>query len=739
MFGVRLMLLACVVSVTQCRRAEAAVASRLCGQVFERGSAAPLAGATVSDADGEPTLTDDQGRFCLQLAAGSNEVAVTRDGYAPLHLVEVMPEGIVRTVEYRLLPAANTPRYLSVVRGSGVHEGERFTLRDEELQTAPGTGGDPLRVIASLPGVVAPIPILPIYVVRGGSPGMNGFFLDGMRVPQLFHMVFVEGVVHPRMLDRLDFYPGGFDATFGRVGSGVVDAATRPGRTDAPARGEFELRLYDTSALIETRIPGGVAVLIAGRYGYPGPILGAVEPGVNLVYWDYQLRVDWKGLTLEALGSHDELTLDPQQQTLVAGASGSFLVEFHRLQLREQYRRGRFELEAAIVGGVDKMALFSGQGVQKLSLAARVNARYKVWWLALAAGAEVEASRFSAERFISDDNRSAPDELGDLAGARAGVVGGGYAQASLSLDKMLHRPAAITAGVRTDVYHAGATTLLGVDPRVLVRYSPLRLLELFGAFGQYTQAPSFPVPLPGIDTFALQLGLQKAVQGSLGFRLNLPKDLSVSVTGYYGKFSNINDVTLDFQASLCTSPPPESVKGVSAYVTRQVSGAGYGMELLVRRSKGRVTGWLAYTLSRAERVFSCGLAPADFDQAHVLNAVVQVHLPWRLLLGFRLNVASGRPYTQVQADGGAGMPVLAVRNNERMPTYVQVDLRLDREWIFRRWAIAGFLELLNLTYSQSVYGVTYLKDPALMVTRYDRPQFQGFRWIIPSIGVRARF
>src|SRR5262249_21666556 len=149
----------------------------------------------------------------------------------------------------------------------------------------------------------------------------------------------------------------------------------------------------------------------------------------------------------------------------------------------------------------------------------------------LAAGIDSELSRYTAEQFEPDQARAAPDELGDLAGNRDGVVGGAYAQATLPLDRLLHRPSSITAGVRADVYNAESVTLLGVDPRVLFRVAARPRLEIFGGFGQYTQPPSFPVPLPGIDTFALQLGLQRALQGSLGAKFALPKDISVSATG----------------------------------------------------------------------------------------------------------------------------------------------------------------------------------------------------------------
>jgi hypothetical protein len=251
--------------------------------------------------------------------------------------------------------------------------------------------------------------------------------------------------------------------------------------------------------------------------------------------------------------------------------------------------------------------------------------------------------------------------------------------------------------------------------------------------GYYQQPPSFPVALPGIDTFALNLGLQHAVHFAGGEELLLPAALSLQVTGFFQKYGNANDIVIDFSPVACTSPPPESLSGYAAQITRQIDGQSFGMELMLRRKEGRFTGWVAYTLSRAERSFSCGLRPADYDQTHVLNTVLQVRLPWNLMAGARLFVSTGRPVTQLQPPDGSG----TLRNNVRLPTTVQLDLRLDREWLFRRFALDVFLEVVNATYSQAVFGLAYPKEEG--VTRYDQPMLNGFNWILPSIGVRGRF
>ncbi len=682
--------------------------------------------------------TDANGEFSLSLpaqffATGQKvSVTITAPHFQTLHTqTELTPKSGSTFAEYLLSaqPAYRDP-FTAVVRGEVPNQGEHLTLRGEELTTLPGTLGDPFRTIGLLPGVATPIPLLPLFVVRGASPGMNGFFLDGMRMPQLFHLLVGGGVIHARLVEQLDFYPGAYDASYGRYAGGIIDAHTRPGRSDG-YHGELEIRLFDISALVELALPANVRVTLSGHYGYPGPIVHAIDNRIGVNYWDYQLRLDWKGLTVQALGSFDELSIAnvALTQRTERTVDNTFRQTFHRVQVRHIGHFGRLTLENAVVGGFDEMAIFQGNGVRKLSLNLRTIAAWRWPWLKLRLGVDSELSRFEGKNFAADPVRARPDDLGELAGARDGVVGSGFAVASIGPLRAL----TATVSARLDVYHAGAVTLLGIDPRFQVQAVLNDWLTLHAGYGYYQQPPSFPVALPGIDTFALQLGLQRAMHAAVGEELKLPWSMTLSATGFYQRYFNSTDVVLDFTPMLCASPPPDSLTGYIADLLRQVNGTSYGVETMLRRHHGRVTGWLAYTLGRAERAFSCGLRPADYDQTHVLNLVVQVRLPWNLMAGARFYYATGRPYSKLRPPDGSA----TIRNNERLPDAIQLDLRLDREWLFRRFAIDAFLEVVNSTYSQAVFGVSYPSDGS--ATRFDQPMINGFHWILPSIGVRGRF
>ncbi|MSP63105.1 MAG: hypothetical protein EXR72_22760 [Myxococcales bacterium] len=695
------------------------------------GSLTPIADAEITSSSGPTTTSDAGGRFELRLAPGRIELAIRAATFEPLRVVENTVAGQGITVEYRLLGLPRFHRYETTVRGEARHEGDRFILRAEELQQMPGTLGDPFKVIGLLPGVAQPIPLLPVFVIRGGSPGSNGFFLDGMRIPQVNHLVFGGSVVHPRLLERIDVYPGSYDASFGRYAGGVIDSETRPARAGGP-HGEVELRPLDGIALAEVGLPHGIRIAASGHYGQPGPLFRLFQPGIDQKYWDYFLRFDWRGVTIEAIGSYDSLAI-PRSVTL-KGADASIIEEynltFHRLQIRDRTRRGPLELESAIVGGVDEMAIFSGQGVQKLGLSARIHAKVHLGWFTLFTGVDGELSRFQASRFATDKAGARPDELGELASSRDGVVGSAFLQGTAEI---FPKRLALTLGGRTDVYHAGVVTLLGIDPRVNLRARLMPQLTVTAGFGLYQQPPGFPVPLPGIDTYALQLGLQRSWQGAVGIEADLPFSFNFRLTGYYTKLFNSNDIVIDVGPALCTTPPPESLSGLPAQVTRQVDGVAYGMEMLLRRTAGRFTGWLAYTLSDSQRIFSCGLRPADFKQGHVLNLVLEVQLPWRLIAGLRLGYASGRPFTHLDPTDR----IIPPRNNDSFADFLQLDLRIGREWIFPRWALAVFIEGLNLTYSDIIFGIQYKEIDEMK--RYDLPpEFQAIRVIIPWLGIRGR-
>ena len=74
----------------------------------------------------------------------------------------------------------------------------RTTLSAAEVRETPGAFGDAFRAVEVLPGVTPPLGGVPYFFVRGAPPNANGTFVDGIRVPLLFHV----GLGPPRSVQR---------------------------------------------------------------------------------------------------------------------------------------------------------------------------------------------------------------------------------------------------------------------------------------------------------------------------------------------------------------------------------------------------------------------------------------------------------------------------------------------------------------------------------------------------------
>ena len=207
------------------------------GRVLQKGTRRPLAGAAVTVDGVAAGESGADGGFELRVAPGRHRVQIQTTGH----------DIADQTVEARA-GAAATPWNCSASRPASpasatrppcarsVPRFSRSTSAAKRRARWPERAGDPLRVIASLPGVQQIIWPASVYVVRGANPGNTGFYLDGVRVPALFHIALGPSVIHPYLIAGVDFYPGAYPANFGGFVSGIMAARTTPPRRIACTR-----------------------------------------------------------------------------------------------------------------------------------------------------------------------------------------------------------------------------------------------------------------------------------------------------------------------------------------------------------------------------------------------------------------------------------------------------------------------------------------------------------------------
>lgn len=738
------------------------------GRLREKGTRDPIVGADVAvirNAPGAPaaantraevvTTTDDQGRFEVRGAApGGLRLIVSDTEHEPcIHDFSANEIGGSVVPQVNCFARARTSHYETHVRAKRQHEEvTRHTLSRDELTTVPGTFGDPLRVIQNLPGV-ARIPYgVGQLVVRGAAPQDSSVFIDGQRVPILFHFLGGPSVLTPNLIDKIDFYPGGFGVHYGRATAGILDVTTN----SEPARqlhGNADINLLDSSGYVEGPLGGGVSGGLAARRSYIDLLLPFVVPQqqgsttvvATPVYWDYQMRaskdVDGAGrVSVSAFGSDDTLHVlssDPARAELNLGTH----IGFHRVvgtwtttargwtsKLSPSYGFDASRFDAGVVA-VDF-------GAQVLGLREDLSRRISDH-LTLLAGFDGQLRLESLHFHIPIPNLTRT--FGRIQ-PEITTVDRDFADAgnALYLEGLwdVGRGLRLVPGLRGDWFHYNQTDRFTYDPRLVAHWELTPRWALKAGVGIFHQ-PQQPQILDSVyGNPDLKTIWSDAYH--LGFERRFSDVILLDTTFYFLRRHNL--------------PVPERATNFSD----QGRGRAYGMELLLRHDiTRRFFGWISYTLSRSEQTDSSvgnfdgpGMMgaipgqrpstyyPTTFDQTHNFILVASYRLQaWEL--GTRYRVVTGVPQTPIvgsvfDSDYNTYRPVQGPVNSTRRQLFHQLDLRVERTWTYDTWRFSIYLDV------QNVYNA---QNPELTIYDFRFRQSAPVRGlpILPILGFRGKF
>ena len=275
------------------------------------------------DAEKIIATTDSLGRFSFKaLPCCSVLVTCLIPGYERFWQREVIVAGSRLSVVYRPERSSYSDYEIVVYGKAQEKEVSRRQLSKMEVRNIPGVGGDAIRVVQTLPGVGRPTMGNGDVIVRGSRPWDSGYFLDGLRIPQLYHLDGLKSVYNTEALETVNFYPGGTGVRHGGYTGGIIEIVPRRARTDR-LHGFAELNAMDVGFSLEGPIGNNISFLVAARRSFFGDAMSKAfekieEWGENLplwillYYWDYQARVDIRinddqHLALSLFGSRDSV------------------------------------------------------------------------------------------------------------------------------------------------------------------------------------------------------------------------------------------------------------------------------------------------------------------------------------------------------------------------------------------------------------------------------------------------
>ncbi len=711
-----------------------------------------LAGARITITGAGDTVfttnTDATGTFFFdKIPPGKYRLRIEAPSFVPFESDEDLQENKVTSGTYRPKLAGEAID-IEVKGERPPREVTVHSLDTKEITRIPGTNGDALKAVQNMPGVARAPGLAGFLIVRGAAPQETNIFIDGTLVPIVYHFGGLSSVVPSELLERIDFRPGNFGPEYGRVTGGIVDVTIRSPRKDK-FHGLLQFDLIDGRFIAEGPIDKKTRFAIAGRRSWVdawlGPVLRKAGAGVSTapVYYDYQMMVErdvTKDTTakLTFYGSNDRLAITvntPAASDPTLGGDISTTTGFWRIQGSVDHRLNenvRWRNTAAY--GSDYVSFAVGDLNFKLDsypISWRSDVRAKLSKdSTLIAGMDYYYSSFDVHV-----KAPPPPEPGVAPGPFFGrpsreINGSGslyrpavYFMVDLSPIKGLK----LLPGVRVDYFRD--TSSWNVGPRFAARYDlvpgfPRTTLK--GGAGIFHQPPQPQESIAPFGTPGLQAS--RATHYSAGFEQEFTKQVELSVEGFYK----------DLQKLIGRTAAETTTTGGVLY-NNNGDGRVFGMELLLRYKRdNRFFGWIAYTLSRAER----RLVPTDpmslfiFDQTHILTMIGSYQLGKGWEAGLRFRYVSGRMYTPYTGgvydyDAGAYQPIPQLPlNSTRLPAFHQLDLRIDKAWKFQHWTFAAYLDVLNVYYRDNPEGVSYNYN-------YTKQSIVTGLPILPVLGIRG--
>ncbi|MBX2884572.1 MAG: TonB-dependent receptor [Granulosicoccus sp.] len=610
-------------------------------------------------------------------------------------------------------------------------------ISGETLSTAPGSGGDPLRTIQSIPGMAFTEDESALPAVRGSRPDDNYFQTDFVPTGYLFHAGGAISVYNPSLVKSFSIYPSAYGAEFFGVTGGVFDVELRDPKSDR-FHATVDLSFLHAGALIEGPVGNNQSFYLGGRFSLLDIFVEGQLPeedGVQFTqfprYTDYQGKYIWElhfagKLTAQINGASDELDVIVDSDSEAIDTEPVFAGRnFEKTSFNEQSLiwdlpvSDRLSLKTALshsndsekgqAGGAGNFSVKDDSWLLKSRARLDLSERHEI-----VAGAQVSrseadidvefnapaCSEFEADCQISNADRLSTVETIDLTAVQA------YVQDSWSVTDQLTLFPGIT--VHTENYLDEQF----VEPRLALEYSLSDSLILSAGSGIYHQFPGF---LEVNRVFGNpDLEYIESVQGVVGLQKTFSHGWDIKTELYYKQLKNL-----------------VSGNEVSRY-DNNGEGEAYGLDLLVRKSlTDRASGWLSASFSEATRKDAGGNSFIfEYDQPYNVSLVGQYKLSEKWSIGAKYWLHSGAPYTPIvgatadETVAGLYNPEYGDLNSARFPAYRRLDVRLDRTIKRSKGrTMSAYIEVLNLLGNRNVAEFDYSADYSTKESVEQLPRF----------------
>ena len=749
------------------------------GNITNSSSGEEIIGARISTyVEGElrGTVSNSYGFYSLTLPQGIYEVKFSFVGF----------ESVIDTIELK----ANLRRNIVLTESSMLNEVTVTSKRENEnitnnemsverleigdIKKMPALLGevDVIKAIQMLPGVQTVGEGGSGFYVRGGNVDQNLILLDEANIYNASHLMGFFSVFNPDVVKDVQLYKGGIPAQYGGRLSSVLDVRMKDGNfkqfTADGGLGTISSRLTLGGPIVKDK----GSFVVAGRRTYADIFLKFSQQenlkNNRLYFYDLNFKANYKlndnnRIYFSAYGGRDVFSISDAFKMSWGNASLAFrwnhvvsdklfsntTVTFSNYDyfLSEPEGKEAFEWRSNIRDYFLK---------EDLSYFMNANNTFKFGGLIsyhqIDPGIAVGVDSSVLEEFRVPMNFALE-----------------YA-AYISHELKLSKRFSTTYGLRFSAFqNIGETTVYGYDGSYNVQdtanYAPWEVYNTYWGLEprlgmtfilsesaslkasynrtfQYIQLASNGTASSPLDVWFMSspnVKPQIADQYALGYFQNLFKDkLKTSVELYYKNMQN----SIDFEdhANLLLNPYLEGE-------IRTGRAWSYGAEFLIKKTSGKFTGWVGYTLARTQKQIE-GINEgkkyfAKYDKTHDVSVVLAYDITPQLSISSNFVYSTGAAVTMPIGRYeymGMIIPIYSDRNAKRMPDYHRLDFALTykrKQKEGKRWHDDWVLSVYNVYNRANAYSINFVQDEYdPTVTKAEMLYLFG---IVPSITYNFHF
>ena len=659
----------------------------------------------------------------------------------------------------------------------------------QEIEKSPGANRDISRIVQSYPGVTfSPIGYRNDLIVRGGSPSENRFYLDGVEIPNINHFSTQGasggpvGILNADLIREVNFYTGAFPTDKGNALSSVLDFKLRDGDMERNSL-KATLGASEVSLASNGHLGKKTSYLVSVRQSYLQFLFDMLGLPFLPTFTDAQFKLKTRfdarnELTVLGLGGIDKMKLNTkannedneyilsylpkiQQETFTLGAVYRHYAGAHvqSVVASHSYLNNRnTKYQQNDESDPDHLMLRLRSTEQNTQLRLENSSSFRNWKVTV--GTSLDYSQYSNTTFqkVYTYRAQTFDYHTYLGIMRWGLFG------TVNYTSIDERFTA-SLGLRADAnnYSAAMKDLSDqLSPRLSLSYQLTEHWSLSGNAGLYYQLPPYTAlgfkNNNGLYANKYALRYMQVSQGSVGLNWRKGDTFEVSVEGFYKDYDKIPLSVADGIPLTCKGND-YGVIG-NELLTSTAQGRSYGAELLLKWLVAKKLNLASsFTLFKSEYRTDkeSEYIASAWDNRFIFNLRGTYNLPRHWSVGMKVSCIGGAPYTPYNADKSSlvtawnaqGKPYYDYTryNEERLPAFTQVDIRIDKTFYLKRCMLGFYIDLQNIAGSKLKQadvlmstGVIKNPDAPIAEQRYVMKSLkQESGTLLPTLGITFEY